>query len=200
MKKDGIVYTVLFTFVGTFLFVFLLSLANQSTKTMVEANQRNAYYKALLGAAGLYTQGEDPQQQFERYFPGADIQGGTSFETRINQSVIKVYPFSGSGLWGTVEGVLAVNNSVDRIVGLELVRHSETPGLGGRIDEDWFKDQFRGEYIPLEGIQVNKGTGGADRDPGNGEVDGITGASLTSQSIEVMVNQAIAAIRQEGGY
>ncbi len=34
-----------------------------------------------------------------------------------------------------------------RILGLAFLRHSETPGLGGRITEDWFLEQFRG--LPL---------------------------------------------------
>lgn len=199
MNKDGIIYTIVFTFLGTFVFVFLLSLANQQTKPMVEANQKNAFYTAILRAANLYEEEADPQQLFEDYFPGADIEEDQSFITQVRGVEIRVYPFSGSGLWGTVNGVLAVNRRVDRIVGLELISHSETPGLGGRIDEDWFKDQFRDEFIPAAGIQVNKGTGGADTDNENGQVDGITGASLTSQSIEVMVNQTIETIRQEGG-
>ncbi|MCK5735709.1 MAG: FMN-binding protein, partial [Spirochaetaceae bacterium] len=67
----------------------------------------------------------------------------------------------------------------------------------GRIEEDWFKDQFRGEVIPENGITVRKGEGGSDKDPDNGVVDGVTGASLTSTAMEVIVNNQIAELRKE---
>ena len=77
------------------------------------------------------------------------------------------------------------------IVGLDIISHSETPGLGGRIEEDWFKEQFRGELIPPGGVRVMKGEGGMDLDQGNGMVDGVTGASLTSAAMETIVNDEI---------
>ncbi len=74
----------------------------------------------------------------------------------------------------------------------------ETPGLGGRIDEAWFKEQFKGEYA-ANGIVVKHGGSGGDTDPDNGQVDGITGASRTSDSIQVIVNQQIDKIKIELG-
>lgn len=198
MNKDGFVYTVIFTFIIAFVFVFFLALADQSTKTMVQANQKAAFYEAVLKAAGIEA-GEDVEATFHRSFSVENPEEVDLFQTRIGGETVYVRRYSGSGLWGTVTGVLAVNGNVDRIIGLEVISHSETPGLGGRIDEDWFKDQFAGEYIPSGRIRINKGTGDVDSDPHNQEVDGITGASLTSKSMEIIVNDTIQRIMLETG-
>ena len=125
------------------------------------------------------------------------MEGESIVKADINGNILLVKQFSGQGLWGTVTGVIAVNRDVSRIIGLDIISHEETPGLGGRIEEDWFKDQFRGEAIPDSGIKVKKGEGGSDNNPDNGIVDGVTGASLTSAAMEVIVNNQIAELRKE---
>ncbi|PIE04937.1 MAG: hypothetical protein CSA76_01630 [Spirochaetales bacterium] len=82
------------------------------------------------------------------------------------------------------------------MAGLDIISHSETPGLGGRIEEDWFKQQFRNEKIGTNGITVRKGEGGSDKDPDNSRVDGVTGASLTSASMEKIINDEIEVFRR----
>jgi len=110
---------------------------------------------------------------------------------------ILIKRFSGQALWGTVSGVIAVDESVSEIIGFEIISQNETPGLGGRIEESWFTQQFRGETIPPEGIIVAKGEGKPDYDTDNGSIDGITGASLTSARIEKIVNSEISQLRKE---
>lgn len=196
MKKDGFIYTVIFTFIGTFVFVLALSFANESTRERVKANQESAFYYALLNAAGIET-GDDPKESYNQSFPGVKAEETQLFRTTKNGEYIWIRRFSGSGLWGTVTGVLALNQEADRIVGMEIISHNETPGLGGRIEEDWFKDQFAGEFIGSGKLVVNKGSGGADSNHENQEIDGITGASLTSKSIETIINQTIELIKKE---
>lgn len=202
MNKDGFIYTVIFTFIGAFAFVFLLSLANNSTAEIVKANQKVAFYGAILRSAGLETEGKDVQKEFDKNFPGMtdeEVDATDLFHTLVDGESVLIRRFSGSGLWGTVTGVLAVDEEVEHILGIEITSHSETPGLGGRIEEEWFKNQFRNEAIPEGTITVRKGTGNIDSDSGNATVDGITGASLTSKSIEVIVNQTIELIKTEKG-
>ncbi|MDA3850404.1 MAG: FMN-binding protein [Spirochaetaceae bacterium] len=198
MKKDGFLYTVIFSFIVAFVFVFFLSLANQITKPIVEATQKAGFYTSVLNAAGI-DPGNDVKATFDAAFPGEDPDVVDLFTTQWNGQSILVRRFSGPGLWGTITGVLAVNGQVDQIIGLEIISHSETPGLGGRIEEDWFKNQFRGENIPSGRIVVKKGTGEVDNNPNNQQVDGITGASLTSKSMETIINDTIQRIKLEAG-
>jgi len=97
----------------------------------------------------------------------------------------------GAGLWGPVEGVLALESDMNTIRGLRFFKQEETPGLGGEIGADWFQRQFEGKTITdasgLPGIRIVK--------PGQGSgpnvVDSITGATMTSQRVETMLNEVI---------
>jgi Na+-transporting NADH:ubiquinone oxidoreductase subunit C len=110
-------------------------------------------------------------------------------------------PFVGQGLWGPVRGFLALEPDMKTIRGVSFYHQEETPGLGGEIGSAWFQEQFKGKLIEDPegrlGIRVARGEG--PRAPN--EVDAISGATMTSQKVEEMLNAAIALIRKErGGY
>ena len=197
MNKNSLVYTVIFSFITAFFFVFLLSLADGMTREKTEDNARKTFYKAVLKSAGInYESDNDLAPVFKKYFSSYK-EGDTVLKTSSDGKDLVIKVFRGSGLWGTITGVLALSSDLERIAGLEIISHNETPGLGGRIDEDWFKDQFDWEKISSSGLQVRKGSGGYDSDTENSEVEGITGASLTSKSIETIVNENIELMRRE---
>lgn len=199
MNRDKLTYTVIFTAISAFIFVFLLSLANGATKARVEENNRILEARAYLKAAGIeVTEEMDVEKEFQSVFPGFD-RNLSMQQTRINGETVYISPFQGSGLWGTITGVLGMNSDFSRIVGFEILTHSETPGLGGRIDEEWFRDQFKGELV-TGGIKVRQGSGKGDTDKDNGLVDSITGATRTSDSIQVIINDQIEIMKSaEGG-
>jgi Na+-transporting NADH:ubiquinone oxidoreductase subunit C len=100
-----------------------------------------------------------------------------------------------AGLWGTITALVAVDESGSRITGIDFVSHSETPGLGGRIDEESFKEQFRGELISSDSsarVAVVSGQDTASKD--DSKVDAITGATRTSESIQVLLNKAVNTV------
>ena len=198
MNRESILYVVLFTAFTAFVFVFLISWADVSTAERVAKNQELVTAQAFLNAVGRPEEERDAAlKAYEEFFGSAT--GDSAVRAVLDGEEILITRFSGMGLWGTVTGVLATDASVQRIVGIDIISHSETPGLGGRIEQDWFKNQFRGERILPEGIVVRKGQGGADEDRDNGYVDGITGATGTSTSMAVMLNAEIASLRKEAG-
>ncbi len=198
MKKNGLTYTVLFTFVTAFFFVFLLSLANGATSARVEENKEIAVQAAVLSALGILPSDKEAvlseyAMRFNKIPDPGDL-----MKTDLNSTSILVKYYSGPGLWGTISGILAVDKDLKTIRGLEIISHNETPGLGGRIDEDWFKEQFRNERIVEGRITVRKGSGQKDTDSANGVVDGITGASQTSQSVEKILNSQLEILKKGG--
>jgi len=198
MKKDGLIYTVIVSILAAFLFVFLLSMAYGATKGKVEENQRLTEARAYLIASGVdITNEKNIEETFDRYFP--NFQTDTSYQrTNVNGESLIISPFQGNGLWGIITGVIGFSSDLQHIVGFEVVSHVETPGLGGRIDESWFKNQFKGEFVG-KGLIVKHGGNGGDTDPGNGQVDGITGASRTSDAIQVIVNNQIDILKKDLG-
>ena len=196
MKKDSLFYTVIFSFTITFILVFILSLASSYTKERVEKNNALTIARAYLLASGVeIDQNSDIDKLFRETFK-TGTPGSKPLTAEINGSTVIASPFSGKGLWGTITGVISVDNTFSRIVGIEITSHSETPGLGGRIEEGWFKEQFRGESISGDIMVVQSG-GMGDTDPDNGILDGITGATRTSESIQNIINNQVRTLKGE---
>ncbi len=198
MKKDGILYTVVFTFIVTFAFVFLLALANEGTRELVAKNTETARRKAVLSAMDIPFASDAEAVSLYEGVTTRETGGVLLYTYEKAGKTIAAKEFYGSGLWGTINGVLAVDTDVTTIVGLQIISHNETPGLGGRIDEPAFKNQFKGEALKNGGIAIRAGAeaGGGPADPSDGVVDGITGATRTSQAMDVILNGEIGEIKK----
>ncbi len=96
--------------------------------------------------------------------------------------------FAGSGLWGPVKGVLALEPNLVTIKGVSFYQQEETPGLGGEIASAAFQKQF----IKKELISEDGQPGFIVTKPGEARtknaVDGISGASVTSSRVQVMID------------
>ena len=102
-----------------------------------------------------------------------------------------VVPVKGAGLWGGLWGYLAIDADGETIYGSYFSHESETAGLGARIAEQWFQDSFRGKKIYAPGSDeialsvIKKGKeGNLSKD---NYVDGVTGATLTSNGVHDMI-------------
>lgn len=203
MKRDGMLYTVLFTFIVCIVFVFFLALANELTKDTVAANRRFTERSAILTALGIgYSSPSEVDALYDAQVSTVQTDAGLLYRAALDGQIRYAAKVAGPGLWGTIQAILAVDQRVERIEGFQIIAHNETPGLGGRIDEAWFKEQFRGERIGTEGILVLQGSGKGDPDPNNGQVDAVTGASRTSQAIQDIVNKELKlfkTLRDKGG-
>ncbi|TDT72006.1 Na+-transporting NADH:ubiquinone oxidoreductase subunit C [Hypnocyclicus thermotrophus] len=192
MKKDNIVYTVIFSVVITFIFVFLLSLTYQATKGKVAKNEKLFEIKAFLNSAGYDL---NTINNYEEFFNENFKEEKTNiWSTNKNGEKIIIYKFSGNGLWGTIYGVIAFNKNLDKIIGLEITSHSETPGLGGRIEEEWFKNQFKNQQIN-DKFKIVMGDGKGDFEPNDNSVDGITGATRTTESLQKIIVDAYEFVK-----
>ncbi|MGD9857155.1 MAG: NADH:ubiquinone reductase (Na(+)-transporting) subunit C, partial [Planctomycetaceae bacterium] len=106
----------------------------------------------------------------------------------VTQIVLPIY---GKGLWSTLYGFLALRADAGAgfpVQGITFYEHGETPGLGGEVDNPRWKSQWPGKLllndagIPI--LQVTK----PDRAAADNEIDGISGASITSHGVEHLVN------------
>lgn len=202
LKKDSIAYVVIFTFVVSALFVTLLALANEGTKPLVAANREFAAQSAVLDALGIpYANKDEALRLYKESVRPIEGSSPRAYRAAIDGREYLAVEQTGAGLWGAIVIVMATDEKVERIRGLQIIAQNETPGLGGRIEERWFLDQFRGERAG-GGVRIavgaeSKGTG--DADPDNGLLDGVTGASRTSVAFETIVNDALARARAVAG-
>lgn len=98
-----------------------------------------------------------------------------------------VFESSGKGFGGDVGIVLGVNVDSGNLLGVGVTTHSETPGVGSRAKSDpTFVSQFKGQ--PLGQAFKVKADGG--------QVDAITGATITSRAISAALTDAAKVYEQ----
>ena len=89
---------------------------------------------------------------------------------------------------GGYGGEMLLTVGIDRelkVTGIDVISHSETPGLGAKCTSDEFKSQFIGKS---EGIEVVK------KEAGDNEIDAISSATITSKAVTNCVNSALSAV------
>lgn len=103
-----------------------------------------------------------------------------------------ILPVHGYGLWSTLYGFIALEADAKTVVGLGFYEHAETPGLGGEVDNPEWRGKWVGKQVYGENneiiINVIKGSVGPDTPKALSKVDGLSGATLTSQGVENMLH------------
>lgn len=103
-----------------------------------------------------------------------------------------ILPVRGYGLWGQLYGFLALQSDLKTVAGLGFYEHKETPGLGGEVDNPNWKALWVGkEVFDDQGdvaIDVIKGSVGAGTPDAEHKVDGLSGATLTSNGVDNLIN------------
>ena len=125
-----------------------------------------------------------------------------SISTRANYSIIYllkrdeelqriVLPVHGYGLWSTLYGFISVQADGNTVSGITFYEHQETAGLGGEVDNPRWKGLWPGKKIYDEkgdvALEVIKGLVVAGSSKENYQVDGLSGATLTSRGVSNLV-------------
>lgn len=178
--KMVVVLTVLSAFSGG-----LLAAIRDGTKERIEVQQlqfvKGPAIKAILAGAT-----NDPiADRFKLKVGDAE----TGFFVGMIDGKPKAVAFEGfgKGFGGDIGLMVAVNLEDDKLLGVGVTTHSETPGLGSRAKTDAkFGAQFKGLSL-TESFQVK--TDG-------GKVDALSGATVTSRGVCAALNQAGTLYKQ----
>ena len=108
-----------------------------------------------------------------------------------SQHVGWVVPAIGQGFADKIELLLGVDAGVSRITGVYILDQKETPGLGNKIIEADWRNQFTGKSA-LAALQAI--TGGGAR---GSQIDALTGATISSESVCTIVNTTLTKMRAE---
>ena len=107
------------------------------------------------------------------------------------------FEMQGKGLWGPITGYLAVKPDARTVMGATFDAPKETPGLGAEIMYAKFTEQWVGKRIVNDGgeiapIRVVKGSAELMcQDAPQHCVDGVSGATITSDGVTYMVEDAL---------
>ncbi|HIJ42009.1 MAG TPA: RnfABCDGE type electron transport complex subunit G [Deltaproteobacteria bacterium] len=100
------------------------------------------------------------------------------FDGKKNTVAFEVF---GKGFGGVLGVIVGVNLDTDKIVGIGVTTHSETPGVGSRAKTDpSFAAQFKGRSIK-DPLQIK---------PDGGQIDAMSGATVTSRGVSGTVIEA----------
>ena len=149
-----------------------LGLVNKITQARIDAfaaEKTAAAMRAVLPADGYTALSDDTAQKIElvdEVYAAGD-QGW----------VIMVTP---SGFGGEIEMAVGVDKS-GSITGVSIIQMSETSGLGANAK----RESFRSQYVGKSGSVALVKQGG--------EIDALTGATVTSTAVTKGINAALAA-------
>lgn len=191
-KKRSTTYSTMFMVLLTVILITLLAVLYQVTQPTIDRIEAVQKSSAILNSAGLSFTNENVDQIFEQSIRDISAQAGGKFEPAKEVYEVLadgeltgyVFQYIGGALWGEVEGYIGVDKDFQKILGIDILRNNETPGLGGRITEAWFKDQFKGLEIKDQDFIIYRPNQG-------GNVDAITGATQTSNSMSKIFNKEI---------
>ncbi|HEC69886.1 MAG TPA: FMN-binding protein [Candidatus Omnitrophica bacterium] len=102
-----------------------------------------------------------------------------------------VFLAEGQGYQGPVKILFALKPNLEELLGIEIISHQETPGLGAKIDSEEFKQQFRRLKV-LPKIEYLKKKPSLPN-----QIQAITGATVSSRSVVNILNKKIEQIRRE---
>jgi electron transport complex protein RnfG len=170
--------------------------------------QRTGYHGMLVGGTALLVsaalvvanvhtkpaielrQAEDVQMMLNEVIPAKlhdndllkdlyTINGKAVYQARLDGSVSAVaYQVAGPGYSGTITLIMAVDKQ-GKLLGVRVVSHSETPGLGDRIEEkrSSFVHEFEGKALTAQ----NEKQWGVKKD--GGQFDQFSGATITPRAV-----------------
>lgn len=112
----------------------------------------------------------------------------------VSDGEVQMYilPVYGKGLWSTMYGFLALASDLQTIKGIGFYQHGETPGLGGEIENPKWQEQWVGKKVygaDFSGVEfeVVKGSVNLGSDDSKYQVDGLSGATITSNGVTNMM-------------
>ena len=191
--------SVVYMFVIAIFFASLVSAVNFLNDKRIRTNEAIKLQKIVLEVLNIPVEKDKADEHISALFLERikDIEVGAKvlyvgYEEDGRTIQGYAFPVGGPGFWGPIQGMVGVDPHATKILGIAFYKHTETPGLGGRITEDWFTRQFKDLPLhPIEGDQMIFYLKPAGIRGAPDELDAITGATNTSSAVEAFLNDEL---------
>lgn len=173
-------------FLITAISAIILAVVNHITKPMIEVNtnkRQNESMQKVLQVASSFKEADISALALVD-FPCTITGVYNGYDADGNAAGFAVMVSSG-GYGGDVSLAVGIDNEL-KVTGIDVISHSETPGLGAKCVNDEFKGQFVGKSTDIEVVK----SGAKDN-----QIDAITSATITSKAVANGVNTAISAVK-----
>lgn len=154
------------------------------TEPILAEQARQRRIQAVAEVVPEFDNAPTEESFFARGDEGTELFPARRGEERVGTAV---RTRTDSGYGGTIE-VMVGFNAEGQVTGITILRHQETPGLGARITDESFREQFTGLRPAQEPVAVTK-DGGA--------VDAITAATISSRAVANAVQRGWDALEEE---
>ena len=198
LNTNSNIYTFVYMTIVVIIVAVLLALANQALKPRQDANILLDKQKQILGALKVDFKNQDPAALYKSIIINADdtlkFDEKEVYVAHLDGETKYVLPLSGKGLWGGIGGYLALNADKNTIWGVNFNHESETPGLGAKIVDYEFRQQFEGHQIRKDNEVVSVAVMKKGKICEAGEeyqVDAISGATITSEGVSTMLYEEL---------
>ena len=191
-------YIIIYSAVMVIIVAFLLAFIFQALKPMQDVNVALDKKKQILASLNIrdLANNEAEAKYGEVVKKEVTIGDGLMlYDCQVDGKQKYVVPVRGMGLWGPIWGYVALDEDKNTVYGAYFNHESETAGLGAEIkDNRAWQDQFRGKKVfaadsETVAIAVKKK---ADVKNPESECDAVTGATLTSDGVSLMLQESFA--------
>ncbi|GAB6144977.1 FMN-binding protein [Desulfocicer niacini] len=117
----------------------------------------------------------------------------TVYEARFKDNTVAgwVAKAGGQGYADKIELLVGIDALAENITGLFILDQKETPGLGNKISDTAWRNQFIDKPATNPLVVVK------DKSQGASNIDAISGATISSVSVCGIINQTVSDIRPE---
>ncbi|MEX2442510.1 MAG: RnfABCDGE type electron transport complex subunit G [Alkalispirochaeta sp.] len=150
---------------------------------MIRENQRLATERSL---SALFDGDRNPD------FEEVPTDGTTVYRAQSDNGELLGYAVrvTTTGYGGEIQLLVGLTPDSETIRGIQVVEHIETPGLGGRITEDAFGEQFKGLDATRDITYVKN----AERNEDDNEIEAISGATISSSAVVSGINNVLDGV------
>ena len=199
MNKKSPAYVLAFMAAICLVFGAGIAGVNYATQGLLAKNAAMHRNRVLCRAFQLDVAGasaEAYQQAVDAALQSSDASGRLLYTCTAPGKESVGFVAGGMGFWDRIEAVVVLSPDLQRVLNIQFLEQKETPGLGARIEEPWFTDQFKGLQVAWSAAKDQRvlvGTSPADNAPN--EVDAITGATQTSMALMRFLNEELDLVR-----
>ncbi|MEA3239112.1 MAG: RnfABCDGE type electron transport complex subunit G [Candidatus Bipolaricaulota bacterium] len=168
MSKKREFWPVIFLTLVVLISIVALTLTNGITKDKIAQAKQDAITEML---ATLF-----PNMESFTY----DEDGGLYTVLAAGEPIGHAFMAQGRGYGGKIDILIGLKPDDKSLQGIKIITQQETPGLGAKIINASFLDQFKG--VDLDEVDLSRN---------GGKIDAITGATISSTAVVNGVKQAI---------
>ena len=162
----------------------MLAGINDLSYDVIKMNKERKLKLAVLSALNIPFGNGEAEEVFSGSIKKINTPEGPIYLSTDDRQKGLAFSAKGSGFWGPIVIMIGINPENLTIKGVEILQQEETPGLGARIEEEWFRNQFQGKNMDVPIRMMIKGA-----KPGPNDVEAVSGATLSSKFVEEIINE-----------